>query len=81
MKASHLHQPVMMSLRKIAFRNFLPRSMITNSPLIPQDSLEVSAHLLPLSTRQYRCDVTQPRKRRRSLGGLVEVKFHVTNCR
>jgi len=31
-----------------------------------------SPHLLPLCIRQYRCDVAQPRKHRRSLGGLLD---------
>jgi hypothetical protein len=49
--------------------------------LITQERLEVLPHLPPLSIRQHWRDGAQPRERRPSLGGLVEVEFQVTNCR
>src|SRR5215468_6718093 len=49
--------------------------------LMTQDSLQVLPHLVPLNLCQHRRDGTQPRERRLSLDGLVEIKFQVTNCR
>src|SRR5215472_1632198 len=49
--------------------------------LMTQDRLQVLPHLAPLNLCQHRRDGAQPRERRLSLDGLVEIKFQVTNCR
>src|SRR5499427_7538473 len=49
--------------------------------LMTQDSLQVLPHLLPLDSCQHRRDGMQPRERRLSFDGLIEIEFQVTNRR